>query len=222
MKKLWLKAILIAVVVFAGLIVSAACLNRVAPILGSEEPEVIGGFEIQSAVPRIPYFAYLEIADLEASTWYILVDLSDEENFPHVGTTVINLKQLNYTGVLSEATHWDMHFGVVGELGDSTTYVEWFHVAHRVRNTQFDEKWTLPEHGLNLALDSSDELRFVATTEFTNTAAVTTTTALESPVTESGVVTTTAGDGDLILYVEEIESGGYFEHLSLGVAYDTE
>jgi len=61
----------------------------------------------------------------------------------------------------------------------------------------------------------------VATEEYTLTVAVTTTTALESPVTEAGVITTYAEVGDIIMYVEEVDAGGHID-LSVGVAYDTQ
>lgn len=172
--------------------------------------------------PLVPHFAFLEVDDLTASTWYSLVDLSDVTNFPHIGTNSIVLKQLHYTGVLSAAGHIDLKFGVVITMGDEASLVKWFHTSHRVRTTQFDEKWTLPEHGLNLYVnETAEELRFVATTEYTTTVAITTTTALESPVTESDVITTYADVGDLILYIEEIDAGAHAD-FSVGTAYSTE
>ena len=200
---------------------------------------VVGLFEMQNAEladdvvvmesqavvgPKVPYYAFLEIEDQTASTWYVLVDLDDRTNFPHYQTNSAILKQLSYTGVLSEADHWDMRFGVVCALSDNGADVKWFHTAHRVRNTQFDASLELPEHGLNLVVDTSDEdLQFVATKEYTLTTAITTTTALESPVTESGVITTFAEVGDILMYVSEDDGApdpGI--DLSVGVAYDTD
>lgn len=174
------------------------------------------------AGPKVPYYAFLDIEDLETSTWYSLVDLDNRTNFPHYRANSVVLKQLHYTGVLSDALHFDVRFGVVITMGDDASLIDWFHVSHRVRATQFDEKWTLPEHGLNLYVNTTNEdLGFVATKEYTTTVAVTTTTALESPVTESGVVTIYAEVGDIIMYVEEVDAGGHID-LSVGVAYDTQ
>lgn len=172
--------------------------------------------------PLVPYLAFLEVDDLTASTWYVLVDLDDNTNFPHFRTNTAVLKQLHYTGVLSDATHWDIKFGVVITMGDAASLVDWFHTSHRVRTTQFDEKWTLPEHGLNLYVNTTGEkLWFMASSEYTTTMAVTTTTALESPVTETDVVTTYAEVGDIIMYIEEIDAGGQMD-CSVGVSYGTE
>ena len=173
--------------------------------------------------PNIPFYTFLEIEALEASTWYSLVDLDDRTNFPHFNTNSAVLKQIRYSGVLSAATNWNVNFGVVIPIGDGGCLIDWIHSFHRVRSTQFETEWDLPEHGLSLLVNTTgDELWFAATKEYTVTAAITTTTALESPVTESNVITTYAGIGDIIMYVEEVESGGYFEHLSVGTAYNTE
>lgn len=186
------------------------------------EDVVVVETQATSGRQKVPYYAFLEVDDLTASTWYSLVDLSDATNFPHFRTSEIILKQLHYTGVLSDVTHMDLKFGVVITIGDEASLIRWFHTSHRLRATQFDEKWTLPEHGLNLYADeTAEELRFVATTEYTTTVAITTTTALESPVTEADVVTTTADVGDLILYIEEIDAGAHAD-FSIGTAYNTE
>lgn len=172
--------------------------------------------------PLAPYFAHLDVVGVAADTWYILVDLSDSTNFPHYRTNNIVLKQLGYTGVLSEATQFDVRFGVVGSVDNTETYVEFFHTMHGLRTTQFDERWTLPEHGLNLYVSSDDTAYFVATREITTTVAVTTTTVLDSPVYESGVVTPTVGVGDIVMYLKEVVVADNAIDISVGVAYDTE
>ncbi len=174
--------------------------------------------------PRVPFYTFLEVCDLTADGWYSLVDLDDNANFPHFLTNNIVLKQLHYTGVLSETGHWDLRFGVVITVEDTGSGIEWFHTSHRVRNTQFDTGITLPEHGLNLYVnETTEKLGFVATTEYTSTAAITTTTALESPVTETDVITTYVEVGDIIMFVEEAAgTGDPGIDLSIGVAYDTD
>lgn len=172
--------------------------------------------------PLAPYYAHLDVTDVDASTWYVLVDLSDSTNFPHYGTNNIVLKQLCYTGVLSEAGHFDARFGVVSSVGITESDVEFFHTKHMIEAVQFDEKWTLPEHGLNLYVSSDDTIYFVASREITTTGGITTTLALESPVTESDVVTTYAGIGDIVMYLEEVDVADNAIDISVGVAYDTE
>jgi len=210
--------------ILLALALALAALSAVLGALGTAKPDdmvELPPIEAQAlAGPKVPYYAFLDVEDLEASSWYSLVDLDDRTNFPHYQINSAVLKQLHYTGVLSDATHWDLQFGVVCAISDNGADVEWFHTSHRVRATQFDEKWTLPEHGLNLVV-TSEKIQFVATEEYTLTVAVTTTTALESPVTEAGVITTYAEVGDIIMYVEEVDAGGHID-LSVGVAYDTQ
>jgi len=178
--------------------------------------------EVQSAGgANVPYYTFLDVTDLEEDTWYVLVDLDDVTNFSHKATNAINLKQLCYTGVLSNATRWDVQFGVVGEITGTSAFVEWIHVMHRTKATQFDEKWTLPEHGLDLSFAAVDDMRFVASKEYTYTTGLTTTLAIESPVTASNVVTTYAEAGDLVMFVQEVDTGGYIEGLSIGTCYNT-
>lgn len=181
---------------------------------------------VEAAVvgPRVPYYSFLEIQDLDVSRWYVLVDLDDRANWPHAVTNTAVLKQINYTGVLSEADHWDLKFGVVITMGDDASLINWFHTSHRIRDTQFDIDLSLPEHGLNLMVNETDEdLWFVASKEYTTTVAITASTALTSPVMVAGVITTYAEVGDIILYVEEVEAAADPGiDLSVGVAYDTD
>jgi len=200
--------------VLLGVLIALVAVSALLSVIAAVPPAQYGA--------KVPYHTFLEIEDLQASTWYVLVDLSDATNFPHARTNSINLKQVDYTGVLSDTTEWDVHLGVVGEVTTSTAHIRWIRIDHHVRNDQIETMWVLPEHGLNLTLKVTDTLMFVASVAYTDTAAVTTTTVLESPVTESGVVTTVAAAGDLVLFIEEVEAGGTIEHLSTGVSYDTQ
>lgn len=168
--------------------------------------------------PLVPFEAFVSVSDLEASKWYILVDISDNTNYPHARTNSINLKQLSHTGVLSNTTHWDVKFGVAGTVLTTGVYIEWIHIGHRVRNTQYHWDWALPEHGLNLAVKSDGTLWNVASAAVTTTALITSSTVLST----AGTYSNTVGVGDLVLFVEEVESGGYFDHLSAGALYGTE
>lgn len=172
--------------------------------------------------PLAPCLSHISMEDQDETGWFLLVDVSDNKNYPHYSTNVIILKEIAYTGLLTAATHWDVSFGIIGEVGDSNTYVEFFYTTCRNKIAQFDEKWVVPEHGLSMRVLSDDTLQFVASMEYTSTTAITTTTIMSSPVTLSDVISPVAGIGDLVMLVHEREAGGYLEHLSVGIFYGTE
>jgi len=190
---------------------------------GAERVEAVSDVApVMQVGPKVPYLSFLTVSDLEVDKWYVLIDLDDAANSPHARTGSINLKQIVQAGVLSEATHWDIQFGVVGTVSTSTTHIEWIHRDHRVRSTQWHTNWFLPEHGINLTVRDDGTLMFVATASYTDTVFITSSTSLSSTISSGGVVTTTPEVGDLIMFVEEIETGGYLTHLSVGVLYNTQ
>jgi hypothetical protein len=198
----------------------AIALFAVASLVGclAREPEELVTIQSIGNRPLVPCEAFVEVNELDTDKWYILIDISDNANYPHARTGSINLKQLSHTGVLSETTHWDIKFGVVGSVNITETYVEWIHIDHRVRTTQFHWDWTLPEHGLNLAVKSDGTLWNVATVAVTTATGITTTT----PISTAGIYSNNVGIGDLIMFVEEIDPGGFIKHLSVGALYGTE
>lgn len=223
-KKYW-KGAAVAILTFAlGAALVLGLLWFVNTFKFEDEPVITMGPITTQAIagPKVPYYAFLETKDIVTPTWYLLVDLSDATNYPHVGTTSINLKQIQHSGVLSNATHWDIKFGVVITVGTTNSLIKWIHTDHRVRTTQYHWNWDLPEHGLDLSIKNEEELRFVASVETTNTAFITTSTAISSPVEAAGAVTTTAGIGDLIMYVEEVGPSGHISHTSVGISYNTQ
>lgn len=213
-------------VILSALLIAMLMVVVVITVCEDKEPEVtIPVMEAQAIGqrPLVPYLVYLETEDLEADEWCVLVDLSDYGNFPHARTNVINLKQIQHGGVLSETTHWDIRFGVVITVGTTLSQVEWFHTDHRLRTTQWHWVWDLPEHGLSLEINGAgDALQNVASVEYTVTNAITTSTNMCSPVKVADSVTTTIGIGDLIVYFEETEASGYLDHSTINVAYNTE
>lgn len=165
--------------------------------------------------PLTPYLTYLESQD-DADTWYILVDLSDHTNYPHVHTNRIILKSLRFAGDLGEAARWHYSVGVVTAVGDAATDIEWIWGGACVDVTQFDERWQLPEHGLSLSVVSAS-LDRVATFETTSTASVTTTTEISTTVGVTGTV----GVGDLILFMDEISNTTTID-IFVSAGYDAE
>lgn len=169
--------------------------------------------------PLVPYGTEY-FGEITEDTWAILVDLDDNANWPHVLENKIILKRLQLGGDLSDAAHWHTKIGVVTAIATTGLDIEWVHSGVRIKATQFNYNWDLPEHGLSLAVVGST-LDRVLTNEITTTVAVTSETHLPSPLGTAAAVTVTAEVGDLILYTQEIITGATL-HLYVHTSYDTE
>ena len=212
MKKLFKSSLAILIALFAIVAINS-CEKVVAPPPSVPVPDE---FTIQGlgSRPHVPYLTHL-YTEVSTDTWYILVDLSDTTNYPHAATNSIILKSLHYAGDLGTATHWDANVGVVTSIAATTTNIEWLMRIPRNRLAQFDGRWWLPEHGLNLAV-TGGVLPFVGTI-VSPTNAITSGTVLSG----SAYITGTAEVGDLILYLDELADNVDF-HFSICTAYDTE
>lgn len=208
MKKLLKPSLAILIALFAIVAINS-CELAVAPPTPVE-------FDAQSlsSRPHAPYLTHM-YTEVSTDTWYILVDLSDTTNYPHAGTNSIILKSLHYAGDLGTATHWDWNVGVVTSIAATTANIEWIMRTPRNRLAQFDGEWTLPEHGLNLAV-TGGVLPFVGTI-VSPTNAITSGTVL----TASAYITAMAEVGDLVLYLDEAADNVEF-HFSVCTMYDTE
>ena len=164
----------------------------------------------------VPCLAYYE-EPIATDKFIILVDLSDNGNYPHAATNKIILKSVRVAGNLSAAMHWYYNIGVVTAVSDNGTTIEWIHGAPVYRAMFFDERWQLPEHGLSL-LVTGGELENVATVEILNTVSITTSTVLSTTVSDAGGV---VGVGDLIFYTNEISDTATLD-VVVSVGYDTE
>ncbi len=203
--------LLAALVIALGLVaVLVGCLAET-PV-----PPVEGDFSAQAVGlrPLTPYLTHL-YTEVSTDTWYVLVDLSDTTNYPHIHTNSIVLKSLHYAGDLGTATHWDWNVGVVVTTNITTTSLEWIMRAPRNRLAQFDESWMIPEHGLNLLVEN-ETLPFVGTI-VSETNAITSSAIL----TGSAYITGTIGVGDLILYLDEAADNVEL-HFAMCTMYDTE
>lgn len=205
--KFWkcMLTILIGLVLVVGL---AWYLGSPPPV--EAKPQAIG------VRPHVPYLVHYRADETVEDTWGILIDLSDNSNYPHANTDRIILKALQVNGVLTDTKKWQLSLGVVVTSSTTGTGIQWIHENTRYTATQFDYDWTLPEHGLNLMV-SSDTLPFVFTTEVTATTTITSGTV----ITATSSVTATVGVGDLIGYVDEIEDAAAL-YVSVDIAYDTE
>lgn len=212
MKKLF-KCLLAVLVALAAVIVITSCAlegDWVAP-----EP-VEGDFSAQAVGlrPHVPYLTHL-YTEITTDTWYVLVDLSDTANYPHIHTDSIILKSLHYAGDMDSAKYWHWNVGVITSLSITTTNIEWITGGARTKATQFNVNWMIPEHGLNLMV-SGGVLPFVGTV-VTNTSSITSGAILSG----SAYITGTPAVGDLILHLDET-GGNVGFHFTMDTAYDTE
>ena len=164
--------------------------------------------------PHVPYLTHL-YTEVDTDTWFILIDLSDKTNYPHANINGIILKSLQYAGDLSAAKRWDWDVGIVTAIAADTTNIEWVTSGTHIEASQFDSRWWLPEHGLNLGVVGG-VLPFVGTI-VSETNAITSSTTLSG----SAYITAVVAVGDLVLYLDEVENDATL-YFTMDTAYDTE
>ena len=144
--------------------------------------------------PKAPYQVSLVFAAVDADTPYVLVDLSDTTNFPHANTNHIVLRGLN---VVTGNANFDVYVGVVVENDATDGTAHWIYYSNGITS----ESYRVPEHGLVLAVDTTNtRLRF-ARTNSTQADSVNwqNDTNRVSPVGSA----TKPGVGDLVLWLDE-------------------
>lgn len=204
-----LLAVMLSFVMLGGLLV--ACIAPATPTPVEVDPQAVGG---RLLAPCLSHCAFEAV---DADKWVILVDLSDNVNFPHYKTNRIILKNLHWAGDLSAAMHWHHSVGVVTAVTTATTSIEWVTEGARNRLAQFSERWWPPEHGLSLEVRNAT-LENVATNSVTATGLITSGTYLSTCRVISG---TLPGVGDLILFLNEISDTATIDFF-MDVGYDAE
>lgn len=162
--------------------------------------------------PKAPYQVSLVFAAVDAGTPYVLVDLSDTTNFPHIATGHIVLRGLN---VIANNANFDVYVGVVVENDATDGTAHWLYYSKGVTA----EAFRVPEHGIDLTVDTANtRLRFVRTNSTqANSANWQNDTSRVSPVGS----TTKPGVGDLVLLIDET-AGSETVTGRVDVYYDTE
>ncbi len=81
---------------------------------------------------RLTYAATLGAEAVAASTAYVLVDLSDDTNFPHASTETNWLNLLGLTMHAEKASDgvYDVWVGVITEVDATNGTAQWFHCFH--------------------------------------------------------------------------------------------
>lgn len=211
MKKLLKSSLAILIALFA-IVVITSCVEgewiTPEPVDSDLSAQAVG------LRPHVPYLTHL-YTEITTDTWYVLVDLSDTTNYPHIHSGAIILKSLRYAGDMASAQHWHWNVGVIVTTTATSTDIEWISGGARTKATQFNVSWPLPEHGLNLMV-ADGALPFVGTI-VSETNVITSGTILEGTAN----ITAPLAVGDLILYLDETGDEVTF-HFTMDATYDTE
>lgn len=213
----WVAIAIAVVVALAGVLgflwyVGAAVQEDArAPLDIVVETQAIGGRLLA------PCLSHCDLEGTDEDTYIILVDLSDNINYPHYKTNRIILKGLQYSGDLSVARRWHYSVGVITAVDATDINVEWITQGVRNRLAQFNERWWPPEHGLSLEVRNAT-LENVATNTVSAIDTITSSVYVSTCTCLSG---TLPGVGDLILFMDEISDTATL-NLFIDVGYDAE
>ena len=76
------------------------------------------------------YTAVLQAEGVDASTAYVLVDLSDTTNFPHANTGHIEVLGMLVSAETHSDGQYDLWFGAISEVDATNGSADWFAVLH--------------------------------------------------------------------------------------------
>jgi len=173
------------------------------------------------------HVAHLNVEGVAASTMYMLVDLSNTTNFPHVGTTEIHVLGIQASIEQKSDGAFDVYFGVVTELDATNGSAKFFYAIHSegVQNPtdssggqHIEVDFTLGgnnPNGIVCAVVSGATTRFVSNNVLSSSVLIQNDTALTNPIG-----TANPAVGDLVMYLEEVTDGGTLD-CGVTVIYET-
>jgi hypothetical protein len=170
---------------------------------------------------------HLVAANISADTVYILVDLSDTTNFPHVATSEIHVLGLIASIEKDTSGSFDLNFGVVTENDGSNGSAQFFYQL----NAEWDSNPTDSVDAKNIAIDftlggSNPEGVICAvdtgvTTRFMSNNELSSSVLLQNDVARTTPVgTANPAVGDLVMHLDEITDGGNID-IGVTVIYET-
>ena len=181
---------------------------------------------------RASFAVTLGAEAVEASTPYVLVDLSDTTNYPHVHTTELHLLGLILSTEKAGDGVFDVWVGVVTEndgTDGSATWAHCFHLEASGNPTDSSDRFhasvdfTLGganPQGVNLAVVSGSLTNFLSNLSQSNSANWVNSTGRASPAGAGGSTTGKPAAGDLVLWVEEVSDVGTLD-FCLTTIYET-
>jgi len=182
------------------------------------------------SIGRSQHVVNLGVEGISASTPYVLIDLSDTDNFPHGSAEVgeIHLLGLVIDGEDKSDGAFDIWFGVVLENDATDGSVQWVHVHHAetVENptdstghihevVDFTLGGQNPE-GINCKVVDGALVHFAGNQSQSNNVNWQNDENRASPVG----TTTKVGVGDLVVWVEEVAGTGTLD-ISITGIYET-
>lgn len=165
---------------------------------------------------RETYFVSLGAEAVADSTPYVLVDLSDTTNFPHENSNALHLAGLVLNTEKASDGIFDIWVGVVTENDATDGTAEWVHVFHLQASgnpTDSTDRFgqtidfTLGGHneeGINLLVSGGATPHLATNQSQAANSNWQNDTNRASPVG----ATTKPGVGDLVVWVEEVTTGG--------------
>lgn len=173
------------------------------------------------------FWATLEKPDLAADEGFVLVDLSDNVNFPHTETGKIRLYRLDVDierGENAASGEYIVYIGVITEVDATDGSTNWILVMHEETDAESTDdvarsfrsyKW---DEGLDLEISGGALVMGVSNVGHSGDATWQTDVTLDSPI---GDTSNAPGAGDLVMYVDETGGTGSIS-ICVTVQYITE
>jgi hypothetical protein len=172
-------------------------------------------------LPRKTFASVLNVAAVAADTGYVLVDLSDTTNYPHLTTAEIHLLGLLLHAEKATDGDFNLTVGVVIEndaTNGSIKGVYQFNMSHVANATDSTDRLApvyvdftlggaIPE-GVNLNVTSGAVTYFVSNVDDADNTIWQNDVGLLSPVGAAAGATGKPGAGDLVVLVEENAGAG--------------
>jgi len=164
--------------------------------------------------------AFMDYQAIAASTGYVLVDLSDTTNFPHAGTTHVEVLGLKVSTEKASDGVYDIWFGVITEVDASNGSADWFEVFHLQASGNATDStdrfaWQLDytlggsnPQGINCLVVSEALPHFITNVTQNGSTTWQTDTGLGSPAGAAAGATGRPGAGDIVMWVEEVSGTG--------------
>lgn len=137
-----------------------------------------------------------------ATSWFMLVDLSDTTTFPHNETTGLVLDFVSYSILANANSDGNLDIGVVTEVDDVDGSASFVYHRDWVGESGGGAGAQIYEGGINFAPNSIDcTIDNGAGTKFLSSESVAADSALQTDVALSGVASSAPGVGDLVMRV---------------------
>lgn len=178
------------------------------------------------ALQECKFVAALGAEGIDASTAYVLVDLSDSTNYPHNHTNAILLKSLRLNTEKKGDGIFDVWVGVITEVDASNGTADWLHVFHleHIPNNSAETTDRFADQvffgPVNLRIVDGALDHVVTNQQQAGNTNWKTGTGLASPVGAAAGATGKPGAGDLVVWVEEVTTGGTLD-FTISADYET-